>query len=99
MQLFLVLALLIALLAVIFALQNIAPVTITFFVWQYTGSLALVLLLTLGLGVLITLFFSLPAMVKKRLEITNQQKSIGHLEKELREKGVTLPDIPPEEGQ
>jgi uncharacterized integral membrane protein len=101
MPLFLILALLIAIAAVVFALQNITPVTITFFVWQYAGSLALILLLTLGLGVIITLLASIPAMLKRRIEIASQRKTIDHLEKELKEKSGAsspVPPVPPEEG-
>jgi len=98
MPLFLILALLVAIAAVVFALQNIAPVTITFFLWQYAGSLALILLLALGLGVLITILASIPAMLKRRMEITSQKKTIEHLERELQEKSGPSSPVPPEGG-
>jgi len=50
MQALLIIALLIAILAVIFALQNAIPVSITFLVWKTEGSLALVLLVALAVG-------------------------------------------------
>ncbi|MFQ5330372.1 MAG: lipopolysaccharide assembly LapA domain-containing protein [Thermodesulfobacteriota bacterium] len=98
MPLFLILALLVAIAAVVFALQNITPVTITFFLWQYAGSLALILLLALGLGVLITILASIPATLKRRMEITSQKKTIEQLERELQEKGGPSSPAPPEEG-
>ena len=52
MHLFLIVALGLAILTVIFALQNPIPVGVTFFIWKFEGSLALVLILTFALGVL-----------------------------------------------
>ncbi len=49
--LLLILALIIAVIAVIFALQNTAAVSVSFFVWQFNQSLALVLLLAAFVGV------------------------------------------------
>ncbi|WP_315787945.1 LapA family protein [Fischerella sp. JS2] len=46
------LALLIAIAAVIFALQNSTPVLVQFLAWQAQESMALVLLLTFTFGVL-----------------------------------------------
>lgn len=51
--LLLILALIIAVIAVIFALQNTAAVSVSFFVWQFNQSLALVLLLAAFVGVII----------------------------------------------
>ncbi len=96
MSLLLILALIIAALAVIFALQNAMPIAVSFFTWRYEGSLALVLLLTLGMGVIISLLISLPAVIRKKLIISSQKKVINDLEKSLKEKSET-PNIPPEE--
>jgi len=54
MQIFLFFALIISLLAVIFAVQNTAPVTVSFAIWKFPGSLALVLLAALAAGSLIS---------------------------------------------
>ena len=51
MQSFLIAALGLAILTVIFSLQNPIPVGVTFLVWKFEGSLALVLMLTFTLGV------------------------------------------------
>ena len=53
MQLALIFGIVIAAGAVIFALQNNIPVTVTLGLWGFDGSLALLLLLALGLGVLV----------------------------------------------
>jgi putative membrane protein len=84
MQLFLIVALGLAILAVIFALQNAIPVGVTFLVWKFEGSLALVLMLTFALGVLVSLLVSIPAILKRRSAISNQKK-IEELENRLRE--------------
>jgi lipopolysaccharide assembly protein A len=80
-QPFLIVALGLAILTVIFALQNAIPVTVTFFIWQFEGSLALVLMLTFALGVLVSLLVSIPAMLKKQPAGSNQTKNVQELER------------------
>jgi|SRR5688572_28057316 len=82
-QSFLVAALGLAILTVIFALQNPIPVGVTFLVWKFEGSLALVLI---TLGVLVSLLVSIPAIVRRRSAISNRQKKIDELENRLRER-------------
>jgi uncharacterized membrane protein YciS (DUF1049 family) len=82
---YLILALVIAILAVIFALQNSMTVTITFLVWEVTGSLSLVLLITLGIGILIGLLVLAPSAIKSSFAVSSNRKRIGALEKELDE--------------
>jgi len=64
MQLLLILGLVFAIGAVTFALQNNTPVTVAFASWHYDSSLAVVLLLALGLGVLIAGLVSTPSVIK-----------------------------------
>ncbi len=52
MQVFLLIALAIALVAVMFALQNIVPVTVAILAWTFEGSLALLLFVALIVGAL-----------------------------------------------
>jgi len=82
---YLIVGLIIAVLAVIFALQNVVPVTISFFTWEITGSLSLVLLVTLAIGAIIGLLVIAPAAVKNKLRASSHSKRIGLLEKELDE--------------
>ena len=82
---YLILALVIAIIAVIFALQNTAVVTISFLVWKVTGSLSLVLLVTLAIGVLIGVLFLIPSAIKSSFQASGQRKQLGALEKELAE--------------
>ncbi len=46
MLIFLIIGLLLGGAAVIFALQNITAVTVTFFSWQFEGSLAMIVLIS-----------------------------------------------------
>lgn len=81
--LYLIIALLIAVLAVVFALQNSMLVTVSFFSWTVTGSLSLVLLATLAIGVLIGLLVLSPALLKKTIKSSSQRKRIDALENEV----------------
>ena len=55
-----ILGLLLGAVAVIFALQNIAVVTVTFFSWQLEGSMAVILLISIISGILVCLLLLLP---------------------------------------
>ena len=90
MQLSLIFALFIALLAVIFSVQNTSPVTINFLFWNFEGSLALILLITLVTGVIIGFLTSSPSLLKSRSAISTQKKKIAELEASLAEQGTQL---------
>ncbi len=81
--LLLILALIIAVIAVIFALQNTAAVSVSFFIWQFEQSLALVLLLAAFLGVIIGLLTILPSSIRTRWQLAARNKKISSLEKEI----------------
>lgn len=80
MQLQLIVAIIVAILAVVFALQNAVPITVSFLTWRFESSLALVLLITLALGIIMSLLVSVPSMIRTRKIITNQKKKIQKLE-------------------
>jgi len=82
---YLIFALIIAIVAVIFALQNTMTITISFLAWEVTGSLSLVLLVTLAIGVLIGLLFLAPSTIKNSMAVSSHRKRVGSLEKELDE--------------
>jgi putative membrane protein len=83
MQIFLFIALLISVVAVIFAVQNNTPTTVSFAVWKTDGSLALVLLVAVVAGSLISFFVSLPSNLKTRWTIRQQRKKLTELETSL----------------
>jgi uncharacterized integral membrane protein len=90
MQIFLFFALIIAVLAVFFALQNSDPVTIKFAVWEFNSSLAFVLLVALLAGALISFFFSLPSNLRARWTIRQQRKKLNENETSLAQVKVKL---------
>jgi putative membrane protein len=92
----LILALLLALVVTIFAVQNNASVDISFIAWKTTGSLALVLMITFALGILLGLLVSTPGSIKRRRQFADLKKQLQSLEKELEEAFKTT-DLTPEE--
>jgi len=83
MQMFLFAALLISLIAIVFALQNIVPVTVTFVVWTFQGSLALVLIAAMAVGALISFLASVPSLVRHRWTTGQLRKQVASLEANL----------------
>ena len=90
---YLIAALVIALVAVIFALQNTMTITISFLVWKITGSLSLVLLVTLAIGVVIGLLVLVPSAIKNSLAVSSHKKRLGSLEKELDEHKTKITEM------
>jgi uncharacterized integral membrane protein len=82
MQFFLILAVVFAILAVIFAVQNVTVVTISFLAWQIQTSLAVALLIAVGVGVLIALLFSVPGQIKGGYRSVTRKKKVTNLESE-----------------
>lgn len=71
MQKYLIGSFIIAILAVTFALQNSISVPITLWFWDFEGSLALIILLTLLIGTLLGIMFSWAGNRKKRKDTEN----------------------------
>ena len=90
---YLIVALVIALLAVVFALQNTMAITISFLAWTVTGSLSLVVLITLVIGIVIGLLVLAPSTIKKSFTVSNHIKRIGALEKELDEHKAKIAEL------
>jgi uncharacterized integral membrane protein len=76
-------AIIVAILAVVFALQNAVPITVSFLTWRFESSLALVLLITLALGIIMSLLVSVPSMIRTRKIISDKKKKIQELESSL----------------
>ena len=90
---YLIFALIISVLAVIFALQNSMTVTISLLAWEVTASLSRVILITLAIGALIGYLVLVPSVIKKSLAVSNSRKRIGALEKELDEKKARITEL------
>ena len=77
----LITAIIIALAAVVFALQNAHPIQIKFAIWNLPqASLALVLLITLILGILVGLLFMTSSIYSRNKHISSLKKRVTELE-------------------
>lgn len=72
----LVCSLLLAILAGVFALQNAMPVTVVLFQWRFEGSLAIVILVSLLVGILIALFLTVPVILRHRWTIGSLRRRL-----------------------
>ena len=86
----LILALVFAVIAVIFALGNTAVVTVSFLSWSIDGSLALVLLISVAIGILIGVLLMTPGTIKRNLALSGQKKKLKTTEQELDERKQEL---------
>ncbi|MFO8145902.1 MAG: lipopolysaccharide assembly protein LapA domain-containing protein [Bacteroidota bacterium] len=81
MQRSLIIGLLAALILTVFALQNDAMVSIHFFLGEpVEGSLSLILLITVIIGVILGIIFSVPSINKQSKIIQQKKKEIDKLE-------------------
>ncbi len=79
MRIFMILALVIAILSAVFAIQNATPVTVNIYGFSAESSLAVVLMITFAAGVLTSLLVSIPAVYlrerkKRRRQAEKQVK-------------------------
>ena len=80
MQLLLIFGIVFAIAAVAFALQNNVPVTVSLLVWSFDSSLAMVLLLAIGLGAIIAGLVSSPAVVRGQWAAARLRRQVAALE-------------------
>lgn len=69
---------------VVFALQNTEIITVSFFSWQFTGSLSFILFLTIMMGILTAILLMLPESINNYFKYRNLKKENEKLEEELR---------------
>jgi uncharacterized integral membrane protein len=81
----LILTLVLAILAAIFAAQNPTVVTVAFYGYRVQGSLAVIILIAVGIGVIIGALILTPGVFKRSLELRNHRRKVGGLEKSLEE--------------
>jgi len=94
MRIFFVIALILALLVTVFAVQNNQDITIRFLLWSIEGSLALVLMITLSLGIVIGVLLMMPGSVRSRLKIGGLQRNVRSLERERERINAAASDQP-----
>ncbi|MDD5144711.1 MAG: LapA family protein [Candidatus Pacebacteria bacterium] len=78
-----ILSLIIAILTLIFDIQNTNQVSVRFLVWRVEGSFALILLSSFISGFTVSLLVLLPKMIRKSLLISKQKKDNEVLERKL----------------
>ena len=83
MILFLLLGAILGGLSVIFVLQNVVPITVTFLTWQIEGSLAVILFLAVMSGIGIALLVLLPGLIRDEWRYSALKKEKKEVEDEL----------------
>lgn len=82
-----------AVIATVFALQNMQSVTVVFLFWTFQGSLALVLLATLLIGIAAALLASLPARARKSWQGRSLRHEHGARERRLAEQDARIAEL------
>jgi len=82
MQLLLIFGIAFAIGAVAFALQNNTPVSVNFILWSFDSSLAMVLLLSLGLGAIIAGLVTSPTVIKGQWNNGRLRRQVAELERD-----------------
>ena len=88
MPLVLIAAIALAVLTALFAIQNATVITVSYLVWQFEASLALVLILTLGVGILIGYLATLPSSWRKSSQLRRTQHRQAELEDRVGARGA-----------
>ena len=78
-----ILGVIIAIFAILFAFQNATVIAISLGAWKFEESLAIVLLITLGLGIMISLLLSIPTIIKRGWINSRQNNKIADLEEQV----------------
>jgi len=81
---FFILGLILGGIVVIFVLQNVTVVTVTFFASELNGSLAIILIMSVLSGILIALLMVLPGSISNYWKNRSLSKEVKKLEEDLR---------------
>ncbi len=76
----LIVAIVLAALSALFAIQNASVVTVSFLGWEWEASLALILILTLGVGIVVGYLAGLPSALKKATLLRQSRRKLAELE-------------------
>lgn len=90
MPLFIIAAIVIAFVAIAFALLNNQPVLVNLLFSRLEGSLAIILLSTLAIGVLIGILVLIPTLIKRGWRISRLTRQTADLEQELTSRDQNL---------
>ena len=81
MQIYLILAALIAISIIIFSFQNPFPLMVYFLNWEVKSSLAIILIITFIAGILTSFLVTTISRIKRMQLIARQKKTIAELTK------------------
>jgi lipopolysaccharide assembly protein A len=81
-QAYLFIAAFIAVLAVIFALQNAIPITVSFIVWRVESSLALILIIAFIAGLITSFLFNTLTRIRRTRSDSDQKMKNGQMKQE-----------------
>ncbi len=82
---YIILLIVMVIVAVVFAGQNSAPITVAFFGLTAHASLSVVLVITFAAGILLGMFLLLPSIWKRMRALSAQKKKTRVLERQLKE--------------
>ncbi len=83
MLLSLVVGIILGAIAVVFAFQNVAVVTLSFFAWQVSASLAILILGSILCGIVLTLLVLLPSVIRDEFYVASLKRQKRETEEEL----------------
>lgn len=76
MPVLLIVAIVLAASVAIFAIQNSGVIAVSFLGWEWQASLALILILTLGVGILLGYAAGLPSRLKKGSQLRQTRREL-----------------------
>jgi len=94
---YLIFAMVFAVLVTVFAIQNEMPVTINFLSWSGNTSFAIIVLGSTGTGILIALLSQVMVQLRLRLSLKQSEKRVHELEKTLVKTEILNRDVKFEE--
>lgn len=86
----LILGLLLGAGVIIFAVQNIATTSVVFLVWEFEGSLALMVVLAIAVGMAISWLLSIPGAFNRRIQISRLKSNNEKLADQLTDTKVKV---------
>lgn len=89
----LIVALILAIVSVVFALQNSDVVEVVFFSLKMEGPFALFILASLVIGVVIGILVMVPGVIKNALTLSRTRKQVDAMQKSLKEQVPLAPPV------
>jgi lipopolysaccharide assembly protein A len=80
MVLYVIIGMVLGALGVNFALQNTQLVTLTFFVWQYTGPLAVIIFGSMLAGISVAMLALIPSVLREQLDAYAARRELARRE-------------------